>query len=941
MEPDGNDPLRRQETAPVGPGDPHPGAGRRAEDPAFIGPWKVLSRLAVGGMGVVYMAQREGGPIQRPVAVKVVRRGMNAADVVARFERERTLHAALDHPNIARLLDAGETAEHDPYFVMEYVDGLPMDAWCDSRRLTVHERLELFRLVCAAVQHAHANLVVHRDIKPRNVLVTRDGQPKLLDFGIAKLLNPSLAPSSDMPTMAGMALMTPEYASPEQILGEPISTATDVWSLGVLLCELLSGSRPFTLAHRTLEEAERVVCRGAPRLPSAALRADPAAAEAAARRGTTAPRLLRALEGELDAVVASALRREPQRRYASAAALAEDCRRHVVGEPVAARPDTVAYRWRKFIARHRWQAGAALLVVLALAVTAGVSLWSAARVARERDAAEFERQRAERRVRELRELTGSLLFGLHDSIARLAGATEARDLLVSTAVKYLDALAAEAGGDAALLAELASGYQRLGELRGGARSGNRGDPEGALENFTHALQLRQRVAELQPGDAGAQAQVAGARIQVGDVLRRLGRSREALAQYEEALAIRRAQAGMGGDGESRALAVSLASVGDLRLRLGDLPGAEACYVESNELRRQLLARRPSDTEARRDLTVGLLREGRVLQRRGDLEGARERYRRMLQERLDLAAAAPDSATAARDVVRARSVLVGLAIEMGDAEEAVRGARTALSEAGALRSRDAANVRAELDELVARSDLARALVAAGDAGGAAAELRSASAGAIALHERSPADATVALFAANVAESFADRVGGDPAAAAEAVNAYRRAIAIRTGAADAEAAGGAASGAGAGGADAGDSAPAGSLADPMALARVQRSLAQLLRGRGALSEPRQLLEAAISAVDGAPAAARQAVRGRILRAELGVSLAELLAADGRGPEAASAARQTLSLVAPRPGADDAAAAELAPLIETLERLSGQVSRGPEPPPQTPTPASHPPG
>ncbi|MCA9284013.1 MAG: serine/threonine protein kinase, partial [Phycisphaerales bacterium] len=237
-------------------------------DPKSIGPYRVIRRLGHGGMGVVYLAQREDGPIRRPVAVKVMRAGLEATEVAQRFERERQVLAALDHPNIARLLDAGSTADGQPYFVMEFVEGQSLDQYCDERRLTVSERLKIFRQVCAAVHHAHQNLVVHRDIKPRNILVTTDGTPKLLDFGIAKLLNVSMAPAMDLHTETGVRLMTPEYASPEQVRGQSVTTAADVYSLGVVLFELLTGHRPFRLKTRLMQEVERVICEENPERPS-------------------------------------------------------------------------------------------------------------------------------------------------------------------------------------------------------------------------------------------------------------------------------------------------------------------------------------------------------------------------------------------------------------------------------------------------------------------------------------------------------------------------------------------------------------------------------------------------------------------------------------------------------------------------------------------------
>jgi serine/threonine protein kinase len=344
-----------------------------------VGPYRLLREIGRGGMGVVYLAVRDDMP-QRHVAVKLVHRGMAVGEILERFQRERSALAALSHPNIARLLDAGTTAAGEPYFVMEYVEGRPIDEYCDARRLTLGERLRLFRHVCAAVHHAHQNLVVHRDIKPRNILVTADGTPKLLDFGIAKLLNPALGALGDAPTETGLRVMTPEYASPEQVRGEPITTVSDVYSLGVVLFELLTGRRPYRLRTRVWKELERIICEEDPERPSTAIShvddgagSSASAGDDASGSGETSPgpassrtpeviglarrerpvRLRRALEGDLDNIVLKALRKEPQRRYLSADQFAEDIQRHLDGLPVAARPDTLGYRASKFVGRHR------------------------------------------------------------------------------------------------------------------------------------------------------------------------------------------------------------------------------------------------------------------------------------------------------------------------------------------------------------------------------------------------------------------------------------------------------------------------------------------------------------------------------------------------------------------------------------------------------------
>ena len=294
------------------------------EVPARIASYRVLEKIGHGGMGVVYLAEREGVPGEQRVAVKVVKGGVDTDEVIGRFRRERRILARLEHPAIARLLDAGATADGRPYFAMELVEGEPITLYCESRRLSVEERLRLFGTVCDAVQHAHRALVVHRDLKPANILVTADGQPKLLDFGIGKLLAGAAGAADNIiQTAVGRRLMTPEYAAPEQFAGGPASTSMDVYALGVVLCELLVGRRPTGRRRAT------------PTRPSALVATD-GTEEVARARGLSLQALERRLAGDLDTIVVTALRGDPKRRYPSVQALADDIELHVNGQPVAA-----------------------------------------------------------------------------------------------------------------------------------------------------------------------------------------------------------------------------------------------------------------------------------------------------------------------------------------------------------------------------------------------------------------------------------------------------------------------------------------------------------------------------------------------------------------------------------------------------------------------------
>jgi serine/threonine protein kinase/tetratricopeptide (TPR) repeat protein len=360
-----------------------------------IGPYRIVRSLGRGGMGEVFLAERADEQFQQQVAIKLVRRGLLSRNVQGRLKLERQILATLDHPNIARLFDGGTTSDGTPYIVMEYVDGEPIDIYCDSRSLSVEQRLRLFQVVCSAVHRAHQNLIVHRDLKPSNILVARDGAPKLLDFGIAKMLDDRQMMHTMAVTHADYRVLTPDHASPEQIRGDPITTASDTYVLGVVLYELLCGCKPFTLQGNRLGELERAICEETPPLPSMVVQAREDAAGIARQHGTTPARLRRELAGDLDNIVLMAMRKEPERRYSSVEQFAADIDRYLQGMPVLARADAWAYRAGKFVARHSLAVG---LAVAFLAVLIGFSVTTylqAQRIAQERDLAQAERTRAQ------------------------------------------------------------------------------------------------------------------------------------------------------------------------------------------------------------------------------------------------------------------------------------------------------------------------------------------------------------------------------------------------------------------------------------------------------------------------------------------------------------------------------------------------------------------
>ncbi|HYP51375.1 MAG TPA: serine/threonine-protein kinase, partial [Pyrinomonadaceae bacterium] len=521
-------------------------AGENALIGKNIGAYRVIGELGFGGMGAVYLAERADGKFEQKVALKLLKREMNTAALRRRFQQEREILASLEHPNIARLLDAGTTDDRVPFLAMEYVEGLPINDYCDKHDLSLQERLDLFRKVCAAVSFAHRNLIVHRDLKPSNILVNEDGIPKLLDFGISKILS-SEFDSLDSATITKLGVMTPSYASPEQLRKESVTTATDIYSLGVILYELLSGHRPFEAKEDDLKEIYRAVLETEPSPPSAVI-SDSGFGIADLKRKTqssfnrtnnqnkhTNPKSQipnpKSLSGDLDNIVLKALKKEPERRYSSAENLAEDIRRHQDGLPVTARPDTFSYRAEKFIKRNRTSAIAGTLILLAIAAGIVATLWQA-RVAR------AERAKAEKRFNDVRTLANSFLFEFSPKIENLPGSTPARALLVTRALEYLDNLSQEAGEDFELQRELAKAYEKVGDVQGNPQTPNIGDLKGALASYEKAQTIRRRLLETDKENAEKQADLAGNLEVTANINLNGGEFDKAEASLAEAVALR-------------------------------------------------------------------------------------------------------------------------------------------------------------------------------------------------------------------------------------------------------------------------------------------------------------------------------------------------------------------------------------------------------------------
>ncbi len=552
-----------------------------------IGPYEIVRLVGEGGMGAVFLAERIDEEFRHRVAVKVLRAPFPSEELVARFRIERQALAQLNHPNIARLLDGGTTAEGWPYLVMEYVEGRPIDEYCDREGLSLARRIRLFLHVCGAVEHAHRSFVVHRDLKPSNILVTEQGHVRLLDFGIAKIVG-------DTEGAAGVTrttdrVLTPEFASPEQIQGGPITVATDVYGLGLLFYRLLTGEHPHTFASSTPLEIERAVCDRPPTRPSSR----------AAERGTQASIPARALVGDLDNVALMALRKEPERRYATAAALADDLRRYLDQLPVAARGDSFRYRASRFVQRNRVAVVASAAVILSLVVGLAVA-------ARQAHRAAVSGAQAQHRFDELRSLARSMLYELHDGIERLPGSTPVREQLVARASEYLDGLEREAGDDPGLLFDLASAYQRVADLRGNPALANLGDVDGALASYGKASRAVERLLALRPDDRGARFERARIERGTGDVLFWTGATDRALAPYNRALAEYRALAASDpSDAAAREEAGrTLVALASYSFWNGDHPQSLAQAREARELLAPIVGSSDEDLAFRAALDLG-------------------------------------------------------------------------------------------------------------------------------------------------------------------------------------------------------------------------------------------------------------------------------------------------------------------------------------------------
>jgi eukaryotic-like serine/threonine-protein kinase len=659
-----------------------------------IGSYRLAELIGSGGMGDVYKAIRDDDQYRAEVAIKLMRTGIHDEFVTERFKTERQILAALDHRNIARLLDGGTAEDGTPYVVMELVIGQPIDRYCDEHRLSIQQRLNLFLQVCAAVNYAHQRLIVHRDIKPGNILVTADGSVKLLDFGIAKILEANPLAKNSALTEVSMRMMTPAYSSPEQYRGDPITTATDVYALGLVLYELLCGHRTVQATARSQSDVAAAILITDPFKPSTHFRRSHTYSQQAQSsqstdlksiselRSDSPQKLHRRLSGDLDAIVMKAIRKEPKERYESAHQLAEDIRSHLRSEPIQARKGSTRYLARKFIARHKVMVAAAMLVSLSLVLGLAIAIHEA-RIAR------ANQLRAQQHFNSVRSLANALIFDIDDSIKNIPGTLKARKRIVEHAQSYLEILAKESTDDPKLLRELSYMYSRLAGIQGNQLQGNLGDIQGALQSYEKSTALLESAAALQPGNVDIATALTSSYGNLSDALANANHSEDAtryrakqlntaellakshpgnskvgyvlgkayedrgglfaetadyaqsLEFYKRSLAVFES---LQGKDESIQMEVSFAHkhIGGALIKLQQLDTALEHYQSALRIDEALLASKPNDTDRRYDITFTYNDTGFVFYKKTDYATALNYYKKSLDIRRALGAADPDN-----------------------------------------------------------------------------------------------------------------------------------------------------------------------------------------------------------------------------------------------------------------------------------------------------------
>ncbi len=655
----------------------------RANTPERAGPYRLVRELGRGGMGTVYLGERDDDEYQTKVAIKLVRRGMDTGIILNRFYRERQTLARLQHPNIARLLDGGTTAEGEPYIVMEFIEGERITDYCRAQELSTVRRLELFLDVCKAVDYAHRQFVVHRDLKPGNILVDRTGAVKLLDFGICKLLQ-AKAMAGEETAEFGPTPLTPDYSSPEQICGEATTIVSDVYSLAAVLYELLTGVKPHKIAEYTLRGIERGICEGEIAKPSSVCQSRA---------------LSRQLQGDLDNILLLALQKDPRRRYETIEQFAADIRRHLAHQPVKARPDTLVYRTGKFVRRRSGLVVSATIVMISLLAGVLVSMRSA-RIANEN-------------LQLVRQLSNTFVFDVYDAVRDLPGSTRARQLIVQTGLNYLDNLSRNASDNAGLQLELAAAYQRIGDVQGAVMSANLGNTSGAMASYRKALTLLEAVSAKYPEQEKAISQTLDLHRAMGAVLEYTTNPKEAVAAYRKAeqLAEARRQKTPQDRGLSTHLAYIQSALGRGLHRTGDLPAARKSFAQAQGLFETLVAADPGNPALQASLATAYSGVGMCDSRMGRLEQALEGHRKAVAVREKILALEPANVGSQRGLMLAYSH-VGDVLgnpdlpNLGDTARAVEAYEKMLAVARKVHEADPSDQRARGDYGIALTRVAQ-------------------------------------------------------------------------------------------------------------------------------------------------------------------------------------------------------------------------------------------
>ena len=665
-----------------------------AAPPARLGPWRIEDEIGRGGMGTVYRAVRDDGAFAQTVAVKLIRPELASAQLRRRFESERRILASLDHPNVARLLDAGATAQGAPYLVLEYVAGEPVDRYCDANAFTIEQRLAIFRQICGAVHVAHQKLILHRDIKTANVLIDAHGAPKLLDFGIAKLMVQE-AEQREFTMMGFARPLTPQWSSPEQLRGEPLSTAADVYSLGVLLFVLLTGRFPHTDTGMS------------PEVFAAAIESAPPAALRAAARGNAPPGVaVSKLRGDIERIARKALAPDLRERYPTVAAFDADIERLLAGKPVEAHARSFAYRFGKLLLRHRVASSAIAIAVVGLVTATAFSLRQAA-------LAEHERQRAERRFDDVRRIANVVLFDLNDSLANISGTLAVRQLLVANALRYLDDLARETDREPELLTELAAAYERIAEVQGMPSWPSQGRTGDALASLRRALEMHHRAAGERVGDSAPKFAEARVLTNIGSILAARGDSRAAFDAHRQSEKVLNAIPLDAHDpGWQLMLARVQVATGDAVWELGDIPGAAGHYAVALATARQGHALFADAVSIERQIGVAEQRLGDAAAAQSNWQVARTHHAASLAIDEALLGRDPGSLELQRDLGTDWSRVGAVAFMLGQHKDALAAHERALALRTRLALADPTDARAQDDASESHLHRAQSLAAMG-------------------------------------------------------------------------------------------------------------------------------------------------------------------------------------------------------------------------------------